>query len=162
MNIKYICLTFCLIFTIFNVSNAFTPIECDFCTLAVDSLHNIALMDNLTYADIDGALGRICNSIPSNYSGLCNYALEAMGPTVIKQVLNGTKSEIVCTELTICSGVNLRNKNSICENIETAILTVAKAIEDMSESFNGSTIVQTFLKVLIQVNDKITLICSNN
>ncbi|EAL72474.1 hypothetical protein DDB_G0270248 [Dictyostelium discoideum AX4] len=162
MNFKYICITICFIFTIFNLSNStFTPVECDFCTLAVDSLHNIALADNLTYADIDGALGRICNSIPSNYSGLCNYVLEAMGPTVIKQVLNGTRSEIVCTELTICSNVNLKNKNSICQNVETALLTVAKAIEDISELFNESTIIQTVLKVLIEVNDKITQICSN-
>ncbi|EGC35553.1 hypothetical protein DICPUDRAFT_22139, partial [Dictyostelium purpureum] len=110
MNYKFICFTIFVALTI-SYSVSFTPIECDLCQLGIDSLHGIAIADNLTESDIYLALQRICDSVPSNYSTMCNTLLKYSGETIIDQVLNGTRSEVVCSELTICNSNNVKSKD---------------------------------------------------
>eukprot|EP01132_Coremiostelium_polycephalum_P008613 gene8613-10603_t len=101
-----ILVLFLVIATVFisgsSADEQFTPIECDLCQLSVDSLESLVKMDNLTYDDIYTALERICDTIPSNYSNLCNTFLKYSAPVIINQIISGNSSRSVCEELQIC------------------------------------------------------------
>ncbi|KAF2072746.1 hypothetical protein CYY_005934 [Polysphondylium violaceum] len=119
MKILSIVAILCALVCIFNSVNAFTPIECDLCQLSVDSLESLTKADNLTYSEIYSALGRICTSIPSNYSTICKEFLDLSAPVIINQILNETSSLTICGEIQICSSSTLAkqqktNQHTLC------------------------------------------------
>ncbi|KAI8797151.1 proactivator polypeptide, partial [Biomphalaria glabrata] len=83
--------------------------SCAICEFVIEQLNNI-LAENSTAAQIEYALEKVCDYLPSSLKAECEQFVQTYAPDIVKLLINKIKPEQICTALGLCSGVS---KNSL-------------------------------------------------
>jgi len=80
---------------------------CALCEFAIEKLESM-LSTNATEEEIEKALDKVCDLLPSTVSKECENLVQQYGPAIIKLLVNDAAPATLCTFLGLCSGTGVQ------------------------------------------------------